>query len=330
MITIKEAVVEIRKIAKRCDYRGNLSNSALAECAEVYLKNCDEDGTPKPRHYMRSGKEHKRTNLSEILWILTRTPSFVKWFGNSVVVDENGDPKVMYHGSWESFKEFKTSAIKLSKTAMTLWSGPGFYFSDRKEVANIYAGGKSDTVYEEFLRLENPIIIDETGNADDGVGITKRQAEKIFLDGDNTQWLDSGLSSELAKMDKDDGGAVKGKYYYKRLSRQQRVLLYIARLKTDVVILKTASHAFGAKSQDRLLKSVCKHTGHDGVVHTITPSVKEWVVYDPMAIKSATDNSGDFSPKKATVEDGCDVFPRIGESRYDGVVSALRKIAAGC
>ena len=44
-----------------------------------------------------------------------RTPAFKKWFGDwetdpanaSKVVDENGEPMVVYHGSNYNFNEFK-------------------------------------------------------------------------------------------------------------------------------------------------------------------------------------------------------------------------------
>lgn len=38
----------------------------------------------------------------------TNTPEFKKWFGNSKVVDENGDPLVVYHGTPANFNEFYT------------------------------------------------------------------------------------------------------------------------------------------------------------------------------------------------------------------------------
>lgn len=145
-MTLKEAEIEVKKIAKRCEYRGDLSDDSIKECADVYIANCDDEGTPKPRHYMRS--EGNQTNLNEIQWLLVRTPSFKKWFGDSVVKDANGEPKVMYHGTWKSFTEFKPSSIKLSKVAMTLWSGPGFYFTDSEKVAKIYAGNEGDNIYD--------------------------------------------------------------------------------------------------------------------------------------------------------------------------------------
>lgn len=292
---------EIKAIAARSGYKGELSKGALEDCVAVYKRHLTRDGEPSPRSYWRAAN-HKRSNLSEFQWLLTNTDNFKKWFGKSVVVDENGEPKVMFHGSWNAFREFRVEQIKLSKTAMTLWSGPGFYFSDNRKSAEIYAGGKNNSIYEVFLRIEKPLIVDETGSSESP--ITKAQAEKIFLDGDNTQWLDSGIASELAQMDAEAGTKGKGgKHYYKGLTRAKRVSEYVSRLKTDVVKLKTAAKAFGAKSQKKLLDSVCRHTGHDGVIHTIEPGVKEYVVYDPKAIKSANSNDGEFSLSKATVED---------------------------
>lgn len=292
---------EIKAIAARSGYKGELSKGALEDCVSVYKRHLTRDGEPSPRSYWMAAN-HKRSNLSEFQWLLTNTDNFKKWFGKSVVVDENGEPKVMFHGSWNAFREFRVEQIKLSKTAMTLWSGPGFYFSDNRKSAEIYAGGKNNSIYEVFLRIEKPLIVDETGSSESP--ITKAQAEKIFLDGDNTQWLDSGIASELAQMDAEAGTKGKGgKHYYKGLTRAKRVSEYVSRLKTDVVKLKTAAKAFGAKSQKKLLDSVCRHTGHDGVIHTIEPGVKEYVVYDPKAIKSANSNDGEFSLSKATVED---------------------------
>lgn len=49
----------------------------------------------------------KITNLTPVQWLAVRLSSFKAWFGDwendpanaSKVVDENGEPRVMYHGS---------------------------------------------------------------------------------------------------------------------------------------------------------------------------------------------------------------------------------------
>ena len=54
------------------------------------------------------------TNLSERQWVLVRTPNFKRWFGDwendpdnaSQFLDENGEPKVFYHGTKYNFDVF--------------------------------------------------------------------------------------------------------------------------------------------------------------------------------------------------------------------------------
>ena len=54
------------------------------------------------------------SNLSEKQWLQVRTTNFKKWFGDwendpenaSKVIDENGEPLVVYHGSNNDFTEF--------------------------------------------------------------------------------------------------------------------------------------------------------------------------------------------------------------------------------
>lgn len=300
---LEDAVKEVRKIIREDEYKGNLSDRVIKSMAEIYVESCDDEGNPKPRTFWRAANG-KASNLTRTQWLLTRTEAFKKWFGKSKIVDANGDPRVMYHGTWRTFDEFKVNLIKKGKVNMTLWSGPGFYFTDKEKIARIYAGGPEDNVYEVFLKLENPLVVDETGNAEKWSDrITRREAEKILLDGDNSQWLDHTICSVLARMDGDDG---KGKARYKEMTRAQRVAVYVSRLKTDVVKLKEAIEAYGAKSQQKLLESICRHTGYDGVIHKIAPEVTEYVVYDPKAIKSAIENNGEFDAKNAVTLDESD------------------------
>lgn len=76
----------------------------------------------------------KPSNLNAEQYKLVRTPAFKKWFGDwenepansSEVVDENGEPKIMYHGSRGDFNVFSNeNENKLSWTE----GGLGFYFT---------------------------------------------------------------------------------------------------------------------------------------------------------------------------------------------------------
>ena len=91
----------------------------------------------------------KPTNLTERQWVQVRTPSFIKWFGDwinnpdnaSKVVDENGEPLVMYHGTRASFDVFDTSYEgEDRKEYESAWmadypDGTMFAISDRKEAS---------------------------------------------------------------------------------------------------------------------------------------------------------------------------------------------------
>ena len=84
----------------------------------------------------------------------TDSKYFKKWFGDSKVVDENGQPLVAYHGteSNEAFSVFETNSPD---------GTPAIYFSSNKKVANSYSGNLP--IYEVYLKMENPLEVDAQG-----------------------------------------------------------------------------------------------------------------------------------------------------------------------
>lgn len=87
----------------------------------------------------------KKSNLNEEQYKLVRTPEFKAWFGDwqndpqnaSKVVDENGEPRVLYHSTNEDFTEFDTARIGKNYTPHY---GAGFYFADSYRGAMEYGG----------------------------------------------------------------------------------------------------------------------------------------------------------------------------------------------
>ena len=85
------------------------------------------------------------TKLTEDQWLLVRTKNFINWFGDwmndpenaSKVVDENSEPKIVYHGTNEEFNVFGKSASRFGIRGNIF--GDGYYFSSSKEVAEEYA-----------------------------------------------------------------------------------------------------------------------------------------------------------------------------------------------
>lgn len=77
----------------------------------------------------------------------TETPEFRRWFGNSMVVNEDGSPKVMYHGTASEFWAFdKRKANDITGRRMGLGAGKGkFYLTEYKGSANAAAYSAQST-----------------------------------------------------------------------------------------------------------------------------------------------------------------------------------------
>ena len=85
------------------------------------------------------------TKLTADQWAMVRTENFTNWFGDwindpenaSKILDENGEPMVMYHGSaWEPLLEPKGEAVFRMNDGLL---GKGAYFSNNLTEATAYA-----------------------------------------------------------------------------------------------------------------------------------------------------------------------------------------------
>lgn len=81
-----------------------------------------------------------------------------EFFKDSVVRDENGNLKVMYHGTSKGgFTVFDTYKSKYGLF------GTGFYFTDSENIGQSYTKkgkGKNPQVYEAYLNIKNPLDMD--------------------------------------------------------------------------------------------------------------------------------------------------------------------------
>ena len=109
----------------------------------------------------------KDTNLTEDQWLSVRTAAFKNWFGDwekdpqnaSKVVDENGEPRVVYHGTYGDFTVFDKAKIG-SATDYGIW-GRGFYFTNME---NTPYGNKKLAL---FLNIRNPFIFNDYKSAEE-------------------------------------------------------------------------------------------------------------------------------------------------------------------
>jgi hypothetical protein len=113
--------------------------------------------------------------------ISTVTDAFKNWFGNSKVVDENGSPMRLYHGTTADISQFKLS----SSGAL----GAGIYLTPDSDFASQYAQSQNANILPVYARIENPLVIKTvkgpSGQSDPMVsalitlGVDRAKAEKI-------------------------------------------------------------------------------------------------------------------------------------------------------
>jgi hypothetical protein len=89
--------------------------------------------------------------------------NFLKWFGNSKVVDDNNKPLIVYHGTKFKFSKFRKSAIGQTDNG---YYGKGFYFTKNIDTAKEYGS----VIVPVYLRIEKPfILLSASGNDHDSI-----------------------------------------------------------------------------------------------------------------------------------------------------------------
>lgn len=130
------------------------------------VANTQPTGDPDIRYSLSEDSEGRKLSENQ-----------AKYFQGSKVTDENGNLKVVYHGSPAEFNEFSLEYLGTNGTA----EGYGFYFTDKKSIADIYTKGlegqQSQDVkgklFEVYLDIKKPL-------SDTEVTMTRAQFKKFL------------------------------------------------------------------------------------------------------------------------------------------------------
>jgi hypothetical protein len=158
---------------------GPLSPAKIAE----YDNQAREEGYSATNY---SAKPETVSSKKEETTLKTDTPQFRKFFGDSKVVDENGNPMVMYHGTEakEDFDIFDTNKKSLM--------GVGSFFSSTPSES--FAGEKGGRVIPAYLSLKNP----KTYNYDEFEAFDKNKLIKEGFDGIIVKGVNNNISMAVA------------------------------------------------------------------------------------------------------------------------------------
>ena len=171
---VKEFFITSEQFFKGTDFEQRLKEITLDDFINIGLadllkgepisskfKAKDAADSPKARSSkaQRLAPNGKPSNLSEAQWNQVRTPEFKKWFGDwendpenaSKVVDENGEPLVMYHGSPSvDIESFDIDKGVRQKSGLREFAN---YFTSNKKLADLYR--KSPLSKEYKNEIEN-------------------------------------------------------------------------------------------------------------------------------------------------------------------------------
>lgn len=224
----------------------------------------------RSRDYLKSGaKPTKPTGGKPVAMksakdAVTDSAAFKKWFGGSKVVDESGNPKVMYHGTKSSFDVFRSSS-----QAKGL-----LFFTDDATIASDYAteGGGYTTMADAENRVNLKIFREQFPNP---------------TDEDVAGNLDIGSISTVAEMDKFEDSLKNG---------ANVMPVYVKSINP----MGSKENPIPWREAEKLGVDKIKSMGYDGVWVTEGKGVALAVV-DKKQIKSATGNNGNFDPENDSI-----------------------------
>ena len=191
----------------------------------------------------------------------TETEAFKKWFGDSKVIDESGKPKIVYHGTNQSFNIFNVSDVGIHAGTM--------------DQANSRKGEKNSgefRVMPLYMRINNPLRLKDSPSWKDPVFYLQKTGIAEHLSAPLVKKI-TGFYDELKGID------------LKSVQGQEQAL------EMAMGINRRVARELKAQGYDGI---VYKNT-HDGT--SLENKMREddaWIVFDPEQIKSATTNNGNF------------------------------------
>ena len=117
---------------------------------------------PLPQDGFIHNITEKNSSVKPKIKNATYSQQFKRWFGDwennpkkaSKVVNEDGTPKIVYHGTTSNFTTFDTQRFNTRENSGD-YVGEGFFFTDKESTAKKYGS----SVMPVYLNLRNPLII---------------------------------------------------------------------------------------------------------------------------------------------------------------------------
>ena len=223
---------------------------------------------------------------------ITQTAAFKAWFGDSKVVDDQGKPLVVYHGtSADTGGDFAFDPRFIGSTGAA--EGYGFYFTTDRMTAEGYQGRNGGSIAEVYLSMQKPMPVGQKGFSNSQIGkIIDLMIDAEISQGDTDTYKDTFISNYVDT------------YSMSRAAAVREVARIIAD-SGDRAIDQIAE--LGNSSGDKVAAhaAVRDVTGFDGIISDGYGGRGEaggtiYVAWFPEQIKSVN-NRGTFDPADARI-----------------------------
>jgi hypothetical protein len=220
----------------------------------------------------------------------TQTPAFKRWFGESKVVDADGKPLVVYHGTNEDVAAFADASRGSATGAKSALAG--HWFVDDAETAKGYAN---------HAALNAPVR-----RAMERAEALERKAQRS---GKSSDWdAHSRAVDEYERLD--------GEMRHERNRGQNIIPAYLS-IKNPAIFDAEGKSFVDLADEINEFLSNARRTGHDGAILRDLDDdpgfsdrvATHYVAFRPEQIKSATGNRGTFDPDSGSILESTDYTP---------------------
>jgi hypothetical protein len=242
---------------------------------------------------------------------ITEKPEFKSWFGDSKAVDEDGSPKIVFHGTAKSFDVFDPNLTGARTIVDTGDFGKAAYFADSPEVAGGYATssklsqpseyvGPQGTV-EDLQKIVNRAISDPNVKAREG---DAARSVMRFMN-DDVSFKDAMARAGDADLASKFGGSLRPVGEFNEnimpvyLKAENPLVLKNAedfRKLREFAKVSNEDEWFNLSPTEQA--KAIQDKGYDSV-HDV--SYGQWAVFDPRQVKSAIGNRGTFDPSNPSI-----------------------------
>ena len=230
----------------------------------------------------------------------TNSDEFKEWFGDSKVVDADGKPLRVYHGTGADILEFDTAASEMrgTDTELDLISPLGSHFAQDSAVGSNF--GKRGSVYPVYLSIKNPRRFDsELDLRDEMLSLDWRipEVEDVLSFPAERSGFFSPSGRRVLNDETYDGDLF-SRYdedvEFRRAVNEAAMNLSSAESEPETHHSNLKALAEAWKSANPGIDGVIYENGSDKEVRG-AKSRTAYITFSPTQIKSAISNTGEFS-----------------------------------